>query len=342
LAQFNYDNSTNGAGPDHAEPNHLLLRLMDGICQHSAEEDVAELQRFQQRVSTEAQILKEAAVPEDRARAAVDAVVALLAKHNESVKTDHRTHSGELAKALRLMVETIGSVSKSSQVAVHQLAVLEQNLAKATAGEDATRFRSKLEVCLKMIREQSETLRSQSEEQVNQLKSFVASSAMGHRAANMLDEPVDPVTGLPTRMFAENLIQDRLERQADCLVGVVTIERFNGLHRRFGQANVDELLKVMSRHLAQRLPEATTLCRWSQTSFLAVTDITSSYAETAQQWRRVKGLKLEKHIEDTSRTALVVLNTALMVEHLRPASSKRALIQDIDRFVMQQSGELVA
>jgi hypothetical protein len=31
-----------------------------------------------------------------------------------------------------------------------------------------------------------------------------------------------------------------------------------------------------------------------------------------------------------------------MVEHLRPLSSKRALIQNLDRFVMQQNGEMAA
>jgi hypothetical protein len=76
------------------------------------------------------------------------------------------------------MVETIGSFSKSSQAAVHQLAVLGQSLEEATAGQDASRFRSKLAVCLKMIRDRSETLRVQSEQQVNQLKSFVASSSL--------------------------------------------------------------------------------------------------------------------------------------------------------------------
>ena len=341
MAQF-YDNSTTQSGRTSADPNHLLLRLIDGIGQHSIEEDEEELQRFQQRISAEAEILKDATAPEDRFRQAVEAVVALMAEHNDSVKTDHRIHATELARSLRMMVETIGSVGRTSQAAIHQLSVLEQSLEEATAGEDATRLRSRLEVCLKMIREQSETLRAQSEEQVNQLKSFVASSPMGHHAAAMLNEPVDSVTGLPTRAFAENLILERLERKTDCLIGVVTIERFSGLHRRFGQANVDELLKLMSRQLAQRLPAATTLCRWSQNSFLAVTDIISSYAETSQQWRRVKGLKVEKHIDDASRTALVVLSTALMVEHLRPASSKRALIQSVDRFVMQQSGEMVA
>jgi hypothetical protein len=89
--------------------------------------------------------------------------------------------------------------------------------------------------------------------------------------------------------------------------------------------------------LLQRLPKPTELCRWSSNSFVAVTDIVSSYAETAQQWRSVRGLKVEKHIEDPTRTALVSLNTNLMVERLRPSSSKRVFVQEVDRFVEQNA-----
>jgi GGDEF domain-containing protein len=193
-----------------------------------------------------------------------------------------------------------------------------------------------------MIREQSETLQANTEEQMNTLKTFVASSPIAQQQAALLEKPIDPVTNLPTRAFAENLIQERLANKTDCMVGLVIINRFTGLQGRFGPAHVDDLVRAVVKQLAQRLPEATTLCRWSANSFVAITDIVSSYAESSQQWRRVSGLKVEKQIEDESRTALVVLNTSVMLEHLRPLASKRALIQNLDRFVMLQSGELAA
>jgi GGDEF domain-containing protein len=169
------------------------------------------------------------------------------------------------------------------------------------------------------------------------LKLFVASTPSGLRAATAFEEPLDPVTGLPTRAFAENLIDERLTCGTECLAGVVTVNRFDSLHSSFGQEVMDDMITTVAHLLAQRLPEATTLCRWSASSFIAITDIVSSYAETAQQWRRVRGLKAEKQIDNESKTALVLLNTSLMVEHMRPVSSKRAFVQDVERFVMEHS-----
>jgi len=318
--------------------SELLGLLMQSIGKYAIEEDPADLHRFQQRVAIETERMKTT----DQARPAVEAVIDLMAQHNESVKADHRAHAAELNKAMRMMVDTIGQVSKSSQAAVHQLTVIEKNLEEVTASNDATKIRSKLGVCLKMIREQNETLKAQTSEQLNTLKTFVAASPVGHQQSAIFDEPVDAVTGLPTRAFAENLIQKRLENKVDCMVGMVTINRFGGLKTRFGQGTVDELIKEITRQLAQRLPEATTLCRWSAGSFVAITDIVSSYSETSQQWRKVNGLKLEKQIDDASRTAFVVLNTSILVEHLRPLSSKREMIQTLDRFSSLQSGEAAA
>jgi len=318
--------------------SNLLALLMESVGKYAIEEDPADLYRFQQRVAIETERMKNAR----EARPAVEAVIDLMAQHNESVKADHRAYAAELNKAMRMMVDTIGQVSKSSQAAVHQLTVIEKNLEEVTASNDATKIRSKLGVCLKMIREQNETLKVQTSEQLNTLKSFVAASPVGQQQSAIFDEPVDAVTGLPTRAFAENLIQKRLESKVDCMVGMVTINRFGGLKTRFGQGTVDELIKEITRQLAQRLPEATTLCRWSAGSFVAITDIVSSYSETSQQWRKVNGLKLEKQIDDASRTAFVVLNTSILVEHLRPLSSKREMIQTLDRFASLQSGEAAA
>jgi GGDEF domain-containing protein len=180
-------------------------------------------------------------------------------------------------------------------------------------------------------------MRTQSEERVKHLKSFVSSTPAGLQAAANFEDPIDKVTGLPTRAFAENLINDRLSRKSECMVGVVALNRFKGLSENFGPAVTDDLVKTVARQLTQRLPEATELCRWSANSFIAITDIVSSYAETSQQWSRVRGLKIEKQIEDPTRTALVSLNTNLMLEHLRPNSSSRVFVHEVDRFVDQNT-----
>jgi GGDEF domain-containing protein len=268
----------------------------------------------------------------------VKGVIRVMAEHNEAVKADYRLRTSELGRALRIMVETIGDVSTSSQAAVHQLSVIEKNLEEATAGLDAARLRSKLEVCVKMIREHSQILRTQTENQVNQLKSFVASTAPGLSSMVEFEAPLDEVTGLPTRSFAENLINERMARGSDCLVGVVALDRYHSLLGSFGPDVMDDLVKTVAGDLAERLPDGTTLCRWSPNSFIAISEIVSSFAETSQQWRKVRGLKLEKQIETKAKTAFVLLNTALMVEHLRPVSSKRAFIQGVEKFAQQHGG----
>ncbi len=334
MSAFSLDDSKTAPAQPGASSHDLLCLLIESIGKHSPEENPAELQRFQERLAAENKRLASNA---EQSRSAVAAVIDLMASHHEAVKQDHKVYADELSKAMRMMAETIGFVSQSSQAAVHQLSIIEKSLEEVTASSDATRLRSKLGVCLKMIREQSDTLRTQSEEHVSQLKSFAAASIVG-QTTNLPDEPLDPVTGLPTRAYAENLIEERMSRKTDCLVGLVTINRFLTLKGRFGQPAIDDLIKTVAKQLAQRLPEATTLCRWSANSFIAVTDVTSSYAETSQQWQKVGGLKVQKQVDD----AFVILHTSHMLEHVRALSSKRALIQNLDRFATLKSGELAA
>jgi len=334
--QFSLDTTINAAMQNGSVQTDLLCLLVENIGKHAVEEKQEELQRYQQRLQTEMDRLR-ATKDQNQLRGIVQNVIDVMASQNEAVKSDYKVHTSELGKALRLMVETIAEVSKSSQAGVHQLTVIERNLEEATAGQDATRFRSKMAICLKLIRQHSQIMREQAEERVNHLKSFVASTPAGLQAAANFDEAIDKVTGLPTRAFAENLINERLARNSDCLVGVITMNRFKGLKENFGPAVTDDLVKTVAQQLTQRLPEATELCRWSASSFIAITDVVSSYAETAQQWQRVRGLKVEKHIEDPTRTALISLNTNLMVEHLRPSSSKRVFVNEVDRFVDQNA-----
>jgi GGDEF domain-containing protein len=337
VAQYISDNTVNiaaaEAGGGQAD---LLCQLVEGIGKHAVDERDDELAKLRENLEAQAKCLR-GTTDLVQMRNAVEAVIDVMARHNDGVMSDYRVRSSELAKALRMMVDTIGHVSKSSQAAVHQLSVIQKNLEEATAAQDTTKLRSKLGVCLNLIKEHSESLRTQSEERIVHLKSFIAESPSATQAASMFDEPLDPVTGLPTRSFAEKMIEERLARKTDCMVGVVTVDRFNGLRTRFGQHIIDDLAKTVAQHLAQRLPEATTLCRWSANSFVALTDIVTSYAEMSQQWRKVRGLRVEKQIEDPSTTALVVLNTSLMVEHLGPTSSKREVIQSIDRYVTQHA-----
>lgn len=334
--QYSSDTNFNGAKPNGGLQTDMLCLLVEKIGKHAVEEKHEELQRYQERLRAEMERLR-AAKEQNEVQTIVQSVIDLMANQNEAVKSDYKMHTSELGKALRLMVETIAEVTKSSEEGSHQLTAIEKNLEEATAAGNATNFRWKLAVCLKKIREHSETTRTESEQRVNHLKTFVASTPAGLQAAANFDEPIDKVTGLPTRAFAENLINERLASNSDCVVGVIAMNRFKGLKENFGPAVTDDLVKTVVQQLTRRLPEATELCRWSDSSFIAITKIVSSHAETLQQWRSVRGLKVEKHIEDPTRTALVSLNTNLMVERLRPSSSKRVFVQEVDRFVEQNA-----
>jgi GGDEF domain-containing protein len=91
----------------------------------------------------------------------------------------------------------------------------------------------------------------------------VASAPASLQAAASFEEPIDKVTGLPTRAFAENLINDRLAKNSDSLVGVIAINRFKDLKEEFGQGVTEDLVRTVVQQLTQRLPKTTQLCRWS-------------------------------------------------------------------------------
>ena len=207
--EYRLDTAFNAGAQDDDLQTDLLCLLIENIGKYAVEEKPEELQRYQQRLRTEVERLRATNEP-DELRAIVQKVIEVMANQNEAVKSDYKMHTSELGKALRLMVETIGEVSKASEAGVHQLTAIEKNLEEATAIGNATNFRWKLAVCLKKIREHSDTTRTESEQRVNHLKTFVESAPASLQAAANFEEPIDKVTGLPTRAFAENLINERL------------------------------------------------------------------------------------------------------------------------------------
>lgn len=312
---------------------------MGGVADHSLEEDPAERERFLACANAEIERLKQAKEPAD-SKAAVEAFLELIAQHNRAVQQEHRSHTTELSQSLRMMADTIAFVGRSSQVAVHQLSVIEHDIEEATATEDAAKLRVKLGGCLQAIREQGERLRTQSEDHLQQLKAFVASTAAGKELA-LLDEPLDAVTGLPGRGFAENLIQEKLSQRLDSIVAVVRIDRLQAFMNRYGQAAVDRVMERAAQLLALRAPEGSILCRWSANSFIAFTEITTDFAGVSRQWNMLGSLKFEENIEEGGRAAFVVLTTSMLLEHLRATASRRNLIQNLDRFVGVQTNAAV-
>jgi GGDEF domain-containing protein len=321
------------AVPQAAEQTTALTRLIDGIAEYSVDIDPDENNNFREKLAAESARIKEI---EDRAatESVVTSVLELMCTHRDTLQTAHEKYSSELKKAMRMMTDTIAHIGKSSQVAVHQLSVIEKKLEEASAIRDAANLQMKLAVCLQMIREQSEALQAQSQAQINQVKTFLNTAGLSE-AEGLLESSVDPLTGLPARPFAEKLIQDQLNSKTRGLIGLFVVNRLAGIEGKYGRRASEDVVRVVARHLAQKLPVSSTLCVWSANSFVTITDAGSGQADAAYQLRRLGGMQLEKSIEGQARSAFLLLTTSFLSLELGPQASKRGLTQEMDAFAAQ-------
>jgi diguanylate cyclase (GGDEF)-like protein/PAS domain S-box-containing protein len=80
----------------------------------------------------------------------------------------------------------------------------------------------------------------------------------------------DELTGLLNRRGLEDRIADHLEAGRDPVVVLIDLDGFKEINDRFGHDAGDEVLGVLGRRLAARLPPPVAVARWGGDEFVAV------------------------------------------------------------------------
>lgn len=309
-----------------------VQRLLEGVALHAVELDAEEVARFREDIRQIAARITLDASAEDRAIATGEAIKALQ-EYGRDVKTLSEAQRTELVSVIGTLTKTVGLILSRSTAS--QLTVLERKLEKATAIEDIRFLKLQLNDCLQIARQEV----SHQRELTAQAQAALANARTeaAHLAAQVRSQ--DPLTGLPNRRVAEDVLATNCARSRT-FAAIVVMARLHAINARYGVQIGDEMIRHTARELVRDLP-AFTVHRWSGPSFLAFTQEEDSLQMAQSRLRTIPPLQMSNAAGGTrERSLMLPVSTAWTVYALESETSAASLITKLDSFVASQVGPI--
>jgi GGDEF domain-containing protein len=257
-----------------AKLEDCLLTLLRGIQKHSV---IADGQQFRTELAT----LESRFQGKENAQLLVDSAVELLDKYGTKTSEAIARQKSEFAA-----------------VAEHWNTVEEQIKAIST-NDDLEAVKAQLTAQIASARQEALQIAANIESQTSG-RVIGEGSTTGPNAFM-----TDPLTGLPTRAYAEAELARAHGEPADCYLALFVVKRLALINAKFGYSRGDQVLLKVVVHLAQSLPEFNNLFRWAPCAFLTVAPPKTSYKELRSKVQIIELTRMTPTLEWEGRTAMV-------------------------------------
>jgi GGDEF domain-containing protein len=211
----------------------------------------------------------------------------------------------EIASALKALPGIQGNVERWS--------LLEEQIKALSSRDDLSAVKARLRAAISVAR--AEAVRER--ETVNHLISGIidklngASDQGSSEVASKTTPPPtplytpDPLTGLPSRAYAEAELAGAHSHSRDCHLVIFVVKRLALINAKFGYSRGDQVLLKVVSHLTQSLPDFNSLFRWSPCAFLALAPPNVSYKELRSSVQTIELTHLTPTLEWDGRSAIV-------------------------------------
>jgi diguanylate cyclase (GGDEF)-like protein len=217
-----------------------------------------------------------------------------------------------------------------------ELKAIVRKLEKPIAPEEIRALRTRLEECLGLVGSESPHEEAPPEGLVMAQEKVAGAADQPHAARYC--EGIDAVTGLWGRGEAEKTLAAKIERGKNCFATVFVVERLSALNVRFGRAVGDEVLFMIAQHLAQRLPENSSLFRWSGPAFVAILDDESD-GTVERQMKQIASERLEKSVETRGRSILLPITMSFILQRISGSDSAEKVCCKLGKMTAACVGE---
>jgi GGDEF domain-containing protein len=289
-----------------------LLILLRGIQNHSVIADGSDGQEFRAELAA----LESRFQGKENAHRLVDSAVEILDKYGAQTNQVIAQQKSELvtaAKELSEAVKTLPGIQRSAE----RLSMLEQQINAISAEDDLEVVKARL--CADVAAARTEALQEghkisalfsgvagkldiAPERAPGQMESEGASGAA--RPAGTVYAP-DPLTGLPSRAYAEAELARAQGQSSDCYVALFVVKRLALINAKFGYSRGDQVLLKVVLHLAQSLPEFNNLLRWAPCAFITVAPPKTTYKELRSKIQIIELTRMAPTLEWEGRSAMV-------------------------------------
>ena len=304
--------------------------LIRGIALHAIEGDPEEFSKLQQQMSEIARSLTDDSSPDDLMKAIVKTLRA-IEEYNTKAAHLFKSQIEELRGMVTAMTETLQFILSSSETSVKQLGFVESQLQRAKDLDDLRQLKTFTTSCLTLVKRESTRLQVETKEKVSALKQDVERLSTRLKTA-VVEQSVDPVTGLPGRAAAEQVIEEKISKGKSFIVSLFLMDRLATINGRYGQDVGDDFVMSCAQMLAKRLSGAT-LYRWSGPAFLSVFDPLVMAAEAESRARQAAAQQLQKNIDAEGRTLMVVVAVTCHIQPISAQTNAGELFMRLDAFM---------
>ncbi len=283
---------------EQATLEHCLLALLRGIQNHSVIADGSDGQEFRAQLSA----LEGRFQGNENPQLVVESAVALLDKYGTQAKQAIGRQKSEGVAAAAELSEARKTLPEARR-SMERLRALEKQVQALSSGDDLEAAKARL--CTEIAAARAEAIEER--QQIGELLGGVAGKL--DTSAGATPRPVvhsaDPLTGLPSRGFAEAELLRELSQPGDCYLALFVVKRLALINSKFGYSRGDQVLLKVVAHLAQSLPDFNNLYRWAPCAFLTLAPPGTTFKEIRSKIQLIEITRLTPTLEWQGRSAMV-------------------------------------
>jgi GGDEF domain-containing protein len=320
---------------EEAQPWRMIWLLLEGIALHTVPGDTDDYDLFRSKISS-----LQAIIEKDPAAqylpVLVGQAIQIMVDYGQQTSRFFQQQMAVLRNIVSVISETTVNVAGGSEQAAARLCEIQQRLSAAIRIDEVHALRTRLDECLKELREEAARQKSEAEVQAREIKEQLH-RATAQLAAMAQGDTLDPNTGLPSESPARAAFRKAASEGGNKYLIIAVANRLQSVNLRFGRTAGDQVLKAIAEFLSSKLTPADRIFRWRGPTLVALLERGHGLAGVRAELNRFSQGHIEQILIVEGRRVMVPLNVSWLVMPL--SSNIDNLMSAIDKFVASQSQE---
>lgn len=285
LEQINSDHKT----PPHAKADELLQLAIAayrsalvemGNCSRAACPALGdELQRSLGELSQRIERESDSGLNCQNIQAAESEVREHLREWGGGTARHFQTKASEIKEILLVMARTAEAVGERDQRCARQLNEVTSQLQRIASLDDLTQIRASLKKSAVALKTSVDNMAAEGQAAMEKAQKEISGYQTKLVEAEQLASR-DSLTGLRSRLWVENLIEERIEAKRPMCLAIIDLDGFKQVNDKHGHLVGDELLKQFSGELKSASRTSDVIGRWGGDEFILLLDCEIGHART--------------------------------------------------------------
>ena len=297
--------------------NRVISMLLHGLALHSYCQDDGEFTAFQRRIRN----LREeiARIDDEESGLLVVGSASRSPDRGEAPDRDLTPRQKDLEAAISMISESLLSVARGSEAHAVALRQSERDVVSARQPDDMASAAARLSVCLDSLRVQ-----------ILRRNDSVLAPAQHYAPSD-----IDSITGLPDARQALDALSAAWKHRRRYCVSVFGVRRLDAINARFGFQAGDDVLRVVTQHLAEYFARDYLLFRWRGPCVICIMEKKMPMPLMVAEVKRVASMRLQQNMTMKNRDAIVAISMSCALISLE-SDSVEDVVARLEDFITAQ------